>query len=272
MVGTEAFVQEHAEGVGSRFRGPFVAGSSDVSGAAKSTPDPVTPPPAQTTMHVRIDGQAAGVIALSDQIKESSPAAVRELHARGLRVVMLTGDNEQTAAAVARELGIDEYAAGVRPADKHERVRQLRAAGRVVAMAGDGVNDAPALAAADVGIAMSTGADVAIESAGVTLLGGDLRRIVRAIGLSRAVMRNVRQNLFLAFVYNVLAIPVAAGAFYPLTGLLLNPMIAAAAMSLSSLSVIGNALRLRTAGAAELGSRTDHSTEHSSASRRLGSH
>jgi Cu+-exporting ATPase len=196
-------------------------------------------------MYVAIDGQAAGTLSVSDRIKETTPAAVRDLHARGLKLVMLTGDNEQTAAAVARELGIDEFAANVRPQDKHERVGSLRAAGAIVAMAGDGVNDAPALAAADVGIAMSTGADVAIESAGVTLLGGDLRRIARAIHLSRAVMRNVRQNLFLAFVYNVLAIPIAAGLLYPATGLLLNPMIAAAAMSLSSLSVVGNALRLR---------------------------
>jgi Cu+-exporting ATPase len=196
-------------------------------------------------MYVGIDGQVVGELSLSDKIKETTPGAVHDLHAIGLRLVMLTGDNEATAAAVARELGIDEYAAEVRPQDKQQRVQSLRSLGRVVAMAGDGVNDAPALAAADVGIAMSTGADVAIESAGITLLGGDLRRVAKAIHLSRAVMRNVRQNLFLAFVYNVLAIPIAAGLLYPVFGLLLNPMIAAAAMSFSSLSVIGNALRLR---------------------------
>jgi len=200
---------------------------------------------ARTFIHVGVDDRLAGTLFVADRIKESSFAAISDLHALGLRLVMLTGDNQQTAAEVAGQLGIDDFEANVRPQDKQQRVQALRAAGRVVAMAGDGVNDAPALAAADVGIAMSTGADVAIESAGVTLLRGDLRRVARAIHLSRSVMRNVRQNLFLAFVYNVLAIPIAAGVLYRATGLLLDPMIAAATMSLSSLSVIGNALRLR---------------------------
>jgi Cu+-exporting ATPase len=166
------------------------------------------------------------------------------LHADGLRIVMLTGDTRATAEAVARRLGLDEVVTDVAPTDKAEHVRRLQAAGRVVAMAGDGVNDAPALAAARVGIAMGTGTDVAMESAGVTLVRGDLRGIARACRLSRAVMRNIRQNLVWAFVYNVLGMPLAAGALYPFFGLLLSPMIASAAMSLSSVSVIGNALRL----------------------------
>src|SRR5690606_35670214 len=187
-----------------------------------------------------------GLLAVSDPIKESTPEAIRALHDLGLRVVMLTGDHHETARSVAERLGIDEFEAGVRPQDKHERVRALRQQGQVVAMAGDGINDAPALAEADVGIAMGTGTDVAIESAGVTLLRGDLRGIVRALKLSRRVMRNIRQNLFFAFIYNALGVPIAAGVLYPFFGILLSPMIAAAAMSLSSVSVIGNALRLRT--------------------------
>jgi len=163
----------------------------------------------------------------------------------GLRVIMLTGDNERTAAAVAEQLGIDEFAAGVAPRDKHARVVALRGQGRVVAMAGDGVNDAPALAAADVGIAMGAGTDVAMQSAGVVLVKGDLRGIVRAVELSRRVMRNIRQNLFFAFAYNLLGVPLAAGVLYPFFGLLLNPMVAALAMSFSSVSVIANSLRLR---------------------------
>jgi P-type Cu+ transporter len=202
----------------------------------------------QTAMLVAVDGQFAGVLAVADSIKDSTPDVIRELHRLGLRIVMLTGDNEQTAQAVAKQLGIDEVEAGVSPQHKHDRIRALRAQGRTVAMAGDGINDAPALAAANVGIAMGTGTDVAIESAGVTLLKGDLRGIVRAIRLSREVMRNIRQNLFFAFIYNGLGVPIAAGALYPWTGLLLNPMIAAAAMSFSSVSVIANALRLRAAG------------------------
>jgi Cu+-exporting ATPase len=201
----------------------------------------------QTAMFVGINGDAAGILAVSDPIKESSPTAIKHLHELGIRVIMLTGDNERTANAVARNLGIDEVEAGVEPQRKNERVRQLHEQGRIVAMAGDGINDAPALAAADVGIAMGTGTDVAMESAGVTLVKGDLRGIEKAIRLSRTMMRNIRQNLFFAFIYNALGIPIAAGALYPLFGWLLSPMIAGAAMSLSSVSVIANALRLRVA-------------------------
>lgn len=198
-----------------------------------------------TVMHVAIDQQLAGILAVSDPIKPSTFEAVKTLHRLGLRVIMLTGDHQQTARGVAETLGIDEYEAGVRPEDKYDRIQQLKAQGRRVLMAGDGINDAPALAVANVGVAMGTGTDVAIESAGVTLVQGDLRGIVKAIRLSRHTMQNIRQNLFLAFVYNALGVPVAAGVLYPITGLLLNPMLAAAAMSLSSVSVIGNALRLR---------------------------
>jgi Cu+-exporting ATPase len=199
----------------------------------------------QTAVFVAIGGRAVGVIAVSDPIKKSTPLAVQELKRLGLKVIMLTGDNERTARAVARELGIAEVEAGVAPKDKHERIERLRGKGSVVAMAGDGINDAPALAAADVGIAMGTGTDVAMESAGITLVKGDLNGIVKAIHLSRAVMRNVRQNLFFAFVYNALGIPIAAGLLYPFFGILLSPIIAGAAMSLSSVSVIANALRLQ---------------------------
>ncbi len=199
----------------------------------------------QTVMLVAVDGRPAGVIGVADPVKPSTPEAISALHADGVRIVMLTGDSHTTAEAVARQLGIDDVQAEVLPQQKGEVVRRLRAAGRVVAMAGDGVNDAPALAEAAVGIAMGTGADVAMEAAGVTLVRGDLRGIVRARRLSRATMRNIRQNLFFAFVYNALGVPLAAGALYPVFGLLLNPMIASAAMSLSSVSVIGNALRLR---------------------------
>jgi len=198
-----------------------------------------------TVIFVAVDGRAAGILAVSDPIKASTPEAVKALHDMGLSIHMVTGDNEKTARHVAGALGIDEVEAGVSPEDKHERVKALKADGRRVAMAGDGINDAPALAAADVGIAMGTGTDVAIESAGVTLVKGDLRGIVNAFKLSRAVMRNIRQNLFFAFVYNSLGVPVAAGVLYPFFGLLLSPMIAAAAMSFSSVSVVGNALRLR---------------------------
>ena len=201
----------------------------------------------QTVMFAAVDGRLAGLIGVADPIKETSPAAIRDLRAGGLRIVMLTGDNPTTAQSVARRLGIDEVHAEVMPQDKGRIVKQLKSEGRVVAMAGDGVNDAPALAEADVGIAMGTGTDVAIQSAGVTLVKGDLSGIVRARHLSRSVMRNIRQNLFLAFVYNSLGVPVAAGILYPFFGLLLSPIMAAAAMSLSSLSVVGNALRLRTA-------------------------
>jgi len=199
-----------------------------------------------TVLFVAIDGTPAGLLAVADPIKASTPDAIRALHQLGLKLHMLTGDNEATARSVATTLGIDDFEAGVRPERKQERVRELRAQGHVVAMAGDGVNDAPALAEADIGIAMGTGTDVAIESSDITLLKGDLRGIVRAILLSRAVMRNIRQNLFFAFIYNALGVPLAAGALYPIFGLLLSPMIAAAAMSLSSVSVIANSLRLRT--------------------------
>jgi len=198
-----------------------------------------------TVVLVALDGRAAGLVAVADPIKESTPEAIRELHAEGLRIVMVSGDARATADAVARRLGVDEVVAEVLPQQKAEVVARFQADGHRVAMAGDGVNDAPALAAADVGIAMGSGTDVAIESAGVTLLRGDLRGLLRARRLSRATVRNLRQNLFFAFVYNALGVPVAAGALYPVFGLLLSPMFAAAAMSLSSVSVITNALRLR---------------------------
>ena len=201
----------------------------------------------QTVMFVVAGDAVAGLIGVADPIKATTPKAIRDLRADGLRVVMLTGDNRITAEAVARKLGIDAVEAEVLPQEKGEIVKKYKAAGRVVAMAGDGVNDAPALAEADVGIAMGTGTDVAIQSAGVTLVKGDLAGIVRTRHLSRVVMRNIRQNLFLAFVYNSFGVPVAAGVLYPVFGLLLSPIIAAAAMSLSSLSVVGNALRLRAA-------------------------
>jgi Cu+-exporting ATPase len=198
-----------------------------------------------TAMFVVVDGHPTGMLGVTDPIKETTPEAIDLLHKEGIRVVMLTGDNHTTAAAIAKELGIDEYHAGVLPEQKGEVINKLRAAGRTVAMAGDGVNDAPALALAHVGIAMGTGTDVAMESAGITLVKGDLRGIVRALRLSRATMGNVRQNLFFAFIYNVLGVPVAAGVLYPAFGLLLSPMVAAAAMTFSSVSVISNALRLR---------------------------
>ena len=199
----------------------------------------------KTAMFIAVDGVLAGIVAVADPIKDSTAQAIRELHAQGLRVIMATGDNEHTAQAVAGKLGIDEVRAGVLPEAKKDLIDQLRRDGHKIAMAGDGVNDAPALAAADVGIAMGTGADVAMESAGITLLGGDLMGIVRARKLARATLRNIKQNLFFAFAYNALGVPIAAGLLYPVTGLLLSPMIAAAAMSLSSVSVISNALRLR---------------------------
>ena len=198
-----------------------------------------------TAIFVAVDGKAVGIVAISDPVKPTTPQAIAALRGEGLRIVMLTGDNRTTAEAVARRLGIDEVEADVLPERKGEVIRRLRGEGRVVAMAGDGVNDAPALAAADVGIAMGTGTDVAIESAGVTLLRGDLTGIVKARRLSKATMRNIRQNLFFAFVYNAAGVPIAAGVLYPVFGILLSPVIAAAAMALSSVSVIGNALRLR---------------------------
>ena len=193
-----------------------------------------------------MDGKVSGILAIADPVKSTTPAALQALTQEGMRVVMLTGDNRTTAQAVARRLGITEVEAEVLPDQKSAVVEKLRREGRVVAMAGDGVNDAPALAAADVGIAMGTGTDVAIESAGVTLLKGDLTGIVRARRLSAATMRNIRQNLFFAFIYNAAGVPIAAGALYPVSGILLSPVIAAAAMALSSVSVVGNALRLRS--------------------------
>jgi Cu+-exporting ATPase len=198
-----------------------------------------------TPVYVAVDGRAEGVFLLTDRIKPSTPEAIRALRAEGLRVVMLTGDRRAAAKKVAGELGIEEVEAEVLPHQKSEIVNRLRAQGRIVAMAGDGVNDAPALAAAEVGIAMGTGTDVAIENAGITLLKGDLRGIVRARKLSRATIRNIKQNLAFAFLYNVIGIPIAAGVFYPIFGWLLSPMLASAAMSFSSVSVIANALRLR---------------------------
>lgn len=199
----------------------------------------------QTVIHVSIDGQAAGLIGIADPVKQSTPEAIKALHAEGISIVMLTGDNHTTAMAVAEKLGIDSVHADILPEQKANIIKQLQAKGKVVAMAGDGINDAPALAQADVGIAMGTGTDVAIESASVTLVKGDLRGIVKAIRLSRATMANIRQNLFFAFFYNALGVPIAAGILYPIFGVLLSPMIAAVAMSLSSVSVISNALRLR---------------------------
>jgi Cu+-exporting ATPase len=199
----------------------------------------------QTVMYLAVDGKLAGLVGVADPVKASTPEAIRLLRAEGLHVVMVTGDSRTTADAVARTLGLDDVIAEVQPADKAAVVRRLQAEGRVVAMAGDGVNDAPALAQAEVGIAMGTGTDVAMESADVTLVKGDLRGIVRARRLSRATMRNIRENLVWAFVYNALGVPIAAGLLYPVFGVLLSPIIASAAMSLSSVSVIANALRLR---------------------------
>lgn len=194
---------------------------------------------------IAVGGKPAGLLAIADPIKETTPEAIKTLHAQGLRIVMLTGDNRRTAEAVAKTLGIEEIEAEILPEDKSRIVKKLREEGKIVAMAGDGTNDAPALAAADVGIAMGTGTDVAMESAGVTLLKGDLTGIVRARKLSVATMRNIRQNLFFAFVYNAAGVPIAAGILFPVFGILLSPIIAAAAMSLSSVSVIANALRLK---------------------------
>ncbi len=200
-----------------------------------------------TAVFVAVDGKAAGILGVADPVKATTPEAVRDLVAEGIQVVMVTGDNRMTAEAVAAKLGIRDVEAEILPDRKAEAVARLKGEGRVVAMAGDGVNDAPALAAADVGVAMGTGTDVAIESAGVTLLHGDLQGLVRARRLSRATMSNIRQNLFWAFVYNAAGVPIAAGVLYPVFGILLSPVIAAAAMSLSSVTVVSNALRLRRA-------------------------
>jgi Cu+-exporting ATPase len=201
---------------------------------------------AETTVWLALDGKAVGILGIADPIKPTTKKAIRELHEMGLKVIMCTGDNRRTAESVARELGIDEFSAEVVPDEKIDIVKKFKSKGAIVAMAGDGINDAPALAAADVGIAMGTGTDVAIESAGITLVKGDLIGVVKAMHASRAVMRNIRQNLFFAFIYNTLGVPIAAGALYPFFGILLSPMIAGAAMSFSSVSVIANALRLRS--------------------------
>jgi P-type Cu+ transporter len=201
----------------------------------------------KTVMYLAVDGKLAGLVAVADPIKPSAAEAIAKLHSLGLKIIMATGDNEATAKAVAAQLGIDEIKAGLRPEDKLTLIAGEQQKGHVVAMAGDGINDAPALAKADVGIAMGTGADVAMESAGLTLLQGDLRGVVRGVKLARATMRNIKQNLFFAFIYNAIGVPIAAGVLYPAFGILLSPIIAAAAMSLSSVSVVGNALRLRDA-------------------------
>ena len=198
----------------------------------------------QTVMYIVVDGAVAGLVGVADPVKPSTAAAIQMLHQDGIRIVMLTGDNRTTAEAVAKKLGIDEIQADVLPEEKGEVVKRLQGEGRMVAMAGDGVNDAPALALAHVGIAMGTGTDVAMESAGVTLVKGDLRGIAKARHLSRGTMRNIRQNLFFAFIYNALGIPIAAGVLYPIFGMLLSPVIASVAMTFSSVSVISNALRL----------------------------
>jgi P-type Cu+ transporter len=201
----------------------------------------------KSALFAAVDGKVVAVVAVADPIKDTTFEAVRALKEEGVRIVMLTGDSRTTALAVARRLGIDEVEAEVLPEQKNEVIRRLKREGRFVAMAGDGINDAPALAQADIGIAMGTGADVAMESAGITLVRGDLQGVVRARRLSEATMRNIKQNLFFAFIYNATSVPIAAGALFPVFGILLSPIIAAAAMSLSSVSVIGNALRLRTA-------------------------
>jgi Cu+-exporting ATPase len=198
-----------------------------------------------TAMFVTVDGKLAGIVSVSDPIKETTPKAIDRLHEEGIRIVMLTGDSKATATTVAEKLGIDDFMSEVMPEDKTNAVKRFQKEGKTVAMAGDGINDAPALAQAHVGIAMGTGTDVAMESARVTLVKGDLRGIVRARRLSKATMRNIKQNLFFAFFYNALGVPIAAGVLYPVFGLLLSPMIAASAMSFSSVSVIANALRLR---------------------------
>jgi Cu+-exporting ATPase len=248
----EGFESVTGQGVRGRVDGRTVAlGNRSLMGAMQVDVSPLQAQAdelradGQTVMYVAVHGRLGGLLSVADAIKDSTPEAIRALHAEGVRIVMVTGDNRRTAEAVARRLGIDAVQADVLPEQKSAAVGRLQAEGRRVAMAGDGVNDAPALAAADVGIAMGTGTDVAIESAGVTLVKGDLVGIVRARQLSRAAVRNIHQNLFAAFVYNALGVPVAAGVLYPFTGLLMSPILAAAAMSLSSVSVIANALRLR---------------------------
>jgi Cu+-exporting ATPase len=249
----EAFESVTGKGVKARVDGVMVLlGNRKLMEDAQINVDPLVETAesgradGQTVMFVAVDGKAAGLIGVADPIKETTPEAIQQLHKEGIRIVMLTGDSRTTAAAVARKLGIDDVVPEVLPEDKSNQIKQLQDQGRFVAMAGDGINDAPALAQAQVGVAMGTGTDVAMESAGVTLVKGDLRGIVRARLLSRATMKNIKENLFFAFVYNALGVPIAAGVLYPFFGLLLSPMIAAAAMSFSSVSVVGNALRLRS--------------------------
>ena len=255
LAGTESFESVTGKGVKGRVDGRSVSlgnrnlfeslgiDPGELAGKAESLRKE-----GQTVMFVAVDGKAAGLLGVADPVKGTTPEAIRQLHEEGIRIVMLTGDSRTTAEAVAGKLGIDEVMAEVLPDQKAAAVKRLQGEGRIVAMAGDGINDAPALAQAQVGIAMGTGTDVAMESAGVTLVKGDLRGIVRARKLSRATMRNIKQNLFFAFAYNALGVPVAAGVLYPFSGILLSPVIAAAAMSFSSVSVVGNALRLRRAG------------------------
>jgi Cu+-exporting ATPase len=239
--GVQGVVEGHKVAIGIR----SLLAEEDVEIEALATQADELRGDAQTVVFVAIDGRAAGILGITDPVKESAAGAVRNLHEEGLRVVMLTGDNRTTAEVVARKLGIDDVQAEVLPEQKGHVVERLQFDGRIVAMAGDGINDAPALAQAQVGIAMGTGTDVAMESAGVTLVKGDLRGITRFRKLSRATMRNIRQNLAFAFFYNLLGVPIAAGILYPFFGLLLSPMIASAAMTFSSVSVIVNALRLR---------------------------
>jgi len=249
---TDNFSSVTGKGVTGRVEGHSVAvGSAKLLEELSIDPEPFVKraeelrQQGQTVMLVALDGRPAGLVGVADPMQPSTPEAIQLLHAEGIRLVMLTGDNRTTAQAVASKLGIDDIQADVLPEKKAEVVKQLQSQGHVVAMAGDGVNDAPALAQANVGIAMGTGTDVAMESAGITLVQGDLRGIARARRLSRGTMRNIRQNLFFAFFYNVLGVPIAAGVLYPFFGLLLSPMIASVAMTFSSFSVIMNALRLR---------------------------
>lgn len=250
---TTEFESTTGGGVAARLNGKLIRVGKEkfLSGSGVRIPDELKnqarrlQEKAQTTVWVAVDGEAIGVIGIADPIKATTPEAVRELHAMDLKIIMCTGDNRRTAESVAHELHIDDFRAEMMPQEKIDMVNTLKSGGAIVAMAGDGINDAPALAAADLGIAMGTGTDVAIESASITLVKGDLMGIAKAIHLSRAVMRNIRQNLFFAFIYNALGVPIAAGVLYPFFGILLSPMIAGAAMSFSSVSVIGNALRLR---------------------------
>jgi Cu+-exporting ATPase len=248
----DAFESHTGKGVSGSVRGKNVLlgnqrllQDADISTAALDEADRKLRDGGKTAMFVAVDNAAAGIVGVSDPIKETTTGTMEKLHADGIRIVMLTGDNKTTASAVAEKLGIDDVVAEVMPEDKTEAVKRFQDQGKIIAMAGDGINDAPALAQAQVGIAMGTGTDVAMESARITLVKGDLRGILKAVRLSRATMRNIKQNLFFAFFYNALGVPIAAGILYPFFGLLLSPMIAAAAMSFSSVSAVGNALRLR---------------------------